>query len=306
MKLQNGTQGSAIRVVNQTATTRAFELQFSFPVLGSLKDLEADGILTMKLIASADGGVIQCGPQGAAGGVMNFMFADSGAVAPISWCPFIMGTTGAGTAVTTFFLGQAPIVTPGSGVPLPGSVYSHLGVAVGGLVTAFDEMILTPGLVLFGSAMCQGDLNLDFKVSGQDLGIMLSDWGTNSLVADLNANGTVEGADLEILLSNFGDCAGTPAAPMTGPVTGGEDASNGAEMPSVVEIAAGTVDVAVAPEVAAPSKETAVVVKSCENKTIKKAAKEAKKTVANGKIAAKKKAQALKKFKRCVESQVVL
>ncbi len=48
-----------------------------------------------------------------------------------------------------------------------------------------------------------GDINRDNKVNVQDLSYMLSNWGTNNLLADLNNNGTVNTLDLSILLSNW-------------------------------------------------------------------------------------------------------
>ena len=55
---------------------------------------------------------------------------------------------------------------------------------------------------------CIGDLYVNGRVDGADLGIMLSDWGpvTPTTVADLDRNGVVSGADLGILLGRWGPC----------------------------------------------------------------------------------------------------
>jgi formylglycine-generating enzyme required for sulfatase activity len=54
---------------------------------------------------------------------------------------------------------------------------------------------------------CTGDLNADSVVNGNDLGILLSEWGECAgCVADINADGFVEGVDLGILLGAWGAC----------------------------------------------------------------------------------------------------
>jgi hypothetical protein len=55
---------------------------------------------------------------------------------------------------------------------------------------------------------CIGDLYVNGRVDGADLGIMLSEWGpvTPTTVADLDRNGVVSGADLGILLGRWGPC----------------------------------------------------------------------------------------------------
>jgi hypothetical protein len=52
------------------------------------------------------------------------------------------------------------------------------------------------------------DLFRDFNVNGADLGILLSQWGSNTTltVADINDDGAVDGADLGLLLSFWGAC----------------------------------------------------------------------------------------------------
>ncbi|MAJ46349.1 MAG: hypothetical protein CBC35_03425, partial [Planctomycetes bacterium TMED75] len=57
-----------------------------------------------------------------------------------------------------------------------------------------------------GPVTCEGDLNEDGVVGGQDLTILLAAWGTNNPVADLNGDGNVGGQDLTILLAKWGVC----------------------------------------------------------------------------------------------------
>ena len=58
-------------------------------------------------------------------------------------------------------------------------------------------------LVMTGTpAPILGDLNLDGRVNGADLGLMLSGWGQPGNT-DLNLDGTTNGADLGLQLSNW-------------------------------------------------------------------------------------------------------
>lgn len=60
-------------------------------------------------------------------------------------------------------------------------------------------------------ASCPADLDGDGAVSGADLGLLLSAWGTMVTGgADLDDDGTVGGADLGLLLAAWGDCPGAP------------------------------------------------------------------------------------------------
>ena len=52
---------------------------------------------------------------------------------------------------------------------------------------------------------CEGDLNGDDVVDGADLGLMLSQWGSDGS-ADLNNDGVVDGADLGLILAAWGGC----------------------------------------------------------------------------------------------------
>ena len=56
---------------------------------------------------------------------------------------------------------------------------------------------------------CIADLNLDGKVDGADLAVVLVAWGTPGSTTgggDLNGDGRVNGEDLGILLAAWGNC----------------------------------------------------------------------------------------------------
>jgi hypothetical protein len=53
-----------------------------------------------------------------------------------------------------------------------------------------------------GGVNIAGDLNANGRVDGQDIGMLLGNWGTPGL-GDLNRDGIVNGADLGILLGNW-------------------------------------------------------------------------------------------------------
>ncbi|MBL9141901.1 MAG: hypothetical protein JNK53_08550 [Phycisphaerae bacterium] len=52
---------------------------------------------------------------------------------------------------------------------------------------------------------CPGDFTRNGTVSGEDLGILLTEWGGDG-VADLSGNGVVDGADLGLFLGMWGPC----------------------------------------------------------------------------------------------------
>ncbi len=56
-------------------------------------------------------------------------------------------------------------------------------------------------------ATCAGDLNGDALVNGEDLGLLLGNWGAcTACIADLNGDGLVNGEDLGIQLGSWGAC----------------------------------------------------------------------------------------------------
>ena len=55
---------------------------------------------------------------------------------------------------------------------------------------------------------CPADLNQDDVVNGEDLSILLADWGCLGIecIGDINEDGLVNGADLTVILSTWGPC----------------------------------------------------------------------------------------------------
>ena len=52
-----------------------------------------------------------------------------------------------------------------------------------------------------GGTVNRSDINVDGRVDGGDLGLLLAAWGTANASADIDQSGTVDGADLGVLLS---------------------------------------------------------------------------------------------------------
>ena len=53
-----------------------------------------------------------------------------------------------------------------------------------------------------------GDINGDGCINGQDLSLVLGNWGQFGGIGDVNEDGTVDGADLSLVLGNWtGGCA---------------------------------------------------------------------------------------------------
>ena len=57
-----------------------------------------------------------------------------------------------------------------------------------------------------GGQPCAGDLTQDRQVSGEDLSLLLSVWGTADADADLDGSGLVNGGDLAVMLNSWGPC----------------------------------------------------------------------------------------------------
>jgi formylglycine-generating enzyme required for sulfatase activity len=88
--------------------------------------------------------------------------------------------------------------------------------------------IAVAGLASTSAAQCAGDLFVDTRVDGVDLGVLLAYWGEDdgssaSSAADLNADGFVDGFDLGVLLGSWGPCPAriTSIMPVAGPLSGG-------------------------------------------------------------------------------------
>jgi hypothetical protein len=81
-----------------------------------------------------------------------------------------------------------------------GAGLNPVGILEGGAVIGVEDFYPTP---------CPGDLDESNTVTGVDLAIVLTNWGTpNSKYAqaDITADGFVDGADLAVVLSNWGAC----------------------------------------------------------------------------------------------------
>lgn len=74
--------------------------------------------------------------------------------------------------------------------------------------TGLCAALLASSLAASASAQspCVGDLNADRAVNGDDLGLLLGQWGVGSGTADLNRDGFVNGVDLGELLARWGTC----------------------------------------------------------------------------------------------------
>ncbi len=77
------------------------------------------------------------------------------------------------------------------------------------LATQIAGRAVTRSLALFepdDASACPADLTGNGSVDGDDLAILLTNWGAPSALFDLNGDGVVGGEDLTILLVNWGAC----------------------------------------------------------------------------------------------------
>jgi formylglycine-generating enzyme required for sulfatase activity len=75
------------------------------------------------------------------------------------------------------------------------------------LLTALGSLLIAP----VAQAQCVGDVAVDSRVDGGDLGVLLANWGPVTSTAlsracDFDSNGQIDGADLGALLANWGAC----------------------------------------------------------------------------------------------------
>jgi hypothetical protein len=67
---------------------------------------------------------------------------------------------------------------------------------------------------------CPSDLNHDGVVDGEDLALLMSNWGLSDPEYQLDGDGVVNGGDLSEVLGNWGPCPdATPQAQFADPPT---------------------------------------------------------------------------------------
>jgi formylglycine-generating enzyme required for sulfatase activity len=77
------------------------------------------------------------------------------------------------------------------------------------------SILLSPS----ASAQCVGDVAVDSRVDGGDLGVLLANWGPVTSTAlsracDFDSNGQIDGADLGALLADWGECSESVRVPI--------------------------------------------------------------------------------------------
>jgi hypothetical protein len=93
------------------------------------------------------------------------------------------------------------------GNPAPNGVQVHLNGGGGAVVEDPRSCVSDECGSCATTPACTGDINWDGAVTGADLGLMLSSWGScPGCAEDLNFDGTVNGIDLGMLLGTWGSC----------------------------------------------------------------------------------------------------
>jgi hypothetical protein len=77
--------------------------------------------------------------------------------------------------------------------------------------TKFAIVLASLLIAPLAQAQCVGDVAVDSRVDGGDLGVLLANWGPVTTTAlsracDFDSNGQIDGADLGALLANWGAC----------------------------------------------------------------------------------------------------
>jgi hypothetical protein len=73
----------------------------------------------------------------------------------------------------------------------------------------YDALVDALDAINSSEISCPGDVTLDKRVDGADLGAVLHWWGEHSSVCDFNDDGYTDGADLAVILANWNpDCSG--------------------------------------------------------------------------------------------------
>ena len=79
------------------------------------------------------------------------------------------------------------------------------------IIASFAALLIAP----LAEAQCIGDIAIDARVDGGDLGVLLANWGPVTSTAlshacDLDGDAIVNGADLGLLLNGWGACPPSP------------------------------------------------------------------------------------------------
>ncbi|MDZ4754430.1 MAG: hypothetical protein SGJ11_08025 [Phycisphaerae bacterium] len=195
-----------VKVVNSSATTRNFKSGFSTPICPIITEGSLiGGAITLTLTAVGPGAL------GCFNGlpVVQIM-QDDEPVASMFWCPFNLSTTGSGTVSSNNIYGLP-------GPSLPGAIVSSsIGEAQQYSLTAWDSATVQVSLLYKdanGQSLdsCPADLNGDFIVGVDDLGVVLQNWGQSSWCpqaqsGDVNGDGGVNTLDMLQVLDAWGLC----------------------------------------------------------------------------------------------------
>jgi hypothetical protein len=134
------------------------------------------------------------------------MLADGQVAKELFHPPFLLGSTGSGSASLTNQFG-VPMPSYHS-VPFEQTVgLQHVFRLTSGDIATFDTTLVVGALDDLDLRSCEhllGDLNNDGVVNVQDLLILVQQWGRcNACTADLNDDGVVNIADLMLLMANW-------------------------------------------------------------------------------------------------------
>jgi len=201
----NAVFNGATTVKNNAAFAVAISTTIEFDLCpGVIADSKFGGTANVKLVTNSNGGQLVCATSQHLTGVLvngREQFVHY-------WCPFLMTSSGAGTAQTSTAFGQ-----PFPSAPGPANVesYGHFAnfVLTDGDTAIFTAYALAGGEAPFMPAPeCPMDVNGDGVVNKWDLVALLDSFGDTGscLACDFNGDGIVNGIDLAMLLQSWGAC----------------------------------------------------------------------------------------------------
>lgn len=184
-----------------TPGARDFTVRVSVPMLAIYENIYLKGSGSLKLVANAGGGQINCVSDPSTDCVLAFM-ADEQVGAYLVYCPFNMSTTGAGSATLT--LNNLQNYMQQQAIP---SAFATTGLKLQAKVTSGDKVVASL-LPVFAKPPCDGDFNFDKIVNGSDIGYFLGKWlQTENIVnCDFSHDGIVDQEDLGLFLGMIGPC----------------------------------------------------------------------------------------------------